>query len=92
MLVETKLTITVVHFEVMELQLLLTHVARVNMLLVLLHVLLFVVNPSLVLVQYPLPSHLPSLLRWPSTLLNWHTSSLGGTLARCWRLTLELLR
>ena len=72
-----ELTITVMHFEVMELQLLFTHVACVNVLLVLFHVLLLMVNPCLVLVQHPLLSTcLPGLLRWTSTLLDWYTSSL----------------
>jgi hypothetical protein len=80
------------HLEVVELELLLTHVAGVDVLLVLLHVLLLVVNPCLVLVQHPLPTCLPCLLRWTPTLLDWHTSSLWGPLARWGRLTLELLR
>jgi hypothetical protein len=79
------------HLEVVELELLLTHVAGVDVLLVLLHVLLLVVNPCLVLVQHPLPTCLPCLLRWTPTLLDWHTSSLWGPLARWGRLTLELL-
>ena len=81
------------HLEVVELELLLTHVAGVDVLLVLFHVLFLVVNSRLVLVQHPLlPTCLPCLLRWTPTLLDWHSSSLWGPLARWGRLTLELLR
>merc|ERR1719367_2437191 len=88
------IAVTVVHFEVVELQLLLTHVAGVNVLLVLLHMLLLVVDRGLVLVQHPLlpTTCLPCMLRWTSTLLDWHTSSLWGTLSWWGRLALELLR
>ena len=77
----------------MELELLFTHVARVNVLLVFFHVLLLVVNPRLVLVQDSLlPTCLSCLLRWTPTLLDWHTSSLWRPLARWGRLALKLLR
>ena len=79
------------HLEVVELELLLTHVAGVDVLLVLLHMLLLVVNPCLVLVQHPLPTCLPCLLWWTSTLLDRNTSSLWGPLTWWGRLTLELL-
>merc|ERR1719270_1757734 len=89
--IQLVVTVTVMHFEVMELQLLLTHVTCVNVLLVLLHVLLLMVDACLVLVQHPLTTCLSCLLRWTLALLNWSTCALRGALTRRGRLALELL-
>merc|ERR1719447_977785 len=89
--IQLVVTVTVMHFEVMELQLLLTHVTCVNVLLVLLHVLLLMVDACLVLVQHPLATCLSCLLRWTLALLNWSTCALRGALTRWGRLALELL-
>merc|ERR1719476_1035084 len=89
--IQLVVTVTVMHFEVMELQLLLTHVTCVYVLLVLLHVLLLMVDACLVLVQHPLATCLSCLLRWTLALLNWSTCALRGALTRWGRLALELL-
>merc|ERR1719284_1764702 len=89
--IQLVVTVTVMHFEVMELQLLLTHVTCINVLLVLLHVLLLMVDACFVLVQHPLATCLSCLLRWTLALLNWSTCALRGALTRWGRLTLELL-